>query len=185
MWMYPYVWKGMWKNVQSIFHIPFLNVYRLWKIPTTLWLVPLRNEISLLRFAAVEMTMKWSKHLCQTVSCKPNDCPTLYLPVLMSCFCPSRQTGIYQLWCHYRRLPRFFAGAQNDPSGGKMLCCKIGHSPLAYCRKISRLRFTGSTKMWFIPALPIARNDGGRNGDTKAGPVTSCAPFRVEKELDS
>ena len=99
--------------------------YRLREFPTTLWLVSLRNEISPLRFAAVEMTMKWSKHLCQTVSCKPNDCPALYLPGLMSCFCPSRQTGIYRLWCHYRRLPRFFAGAQNDLSGGLSDCLAV------------------------------------------------------------
>ena len=28
-------------------------------------------------------------------------------------------TGIYRPICHYRFLPRFFAGAQNDESGGK------------------------------------------------------------------
>ena len=37
---------------------------------------------------------------------------------LMSSFCPSRQTGIYRLLCHYRQAPRFFAPLRMTPRAG-------------------------------------------------------------------
>ena len=87
-----------------VFSHPFLNVYMFWKFPTTMRLVPHRIVISPLLFAAVEMTIKWSKHLCQFVSYEPNDSPVRCLASVSP-----RQTGIYRLLCHYRQAPRFFA----------------------------------------------------------------------------